>query len=102
MGRDEEAVAGLVRERGQTDEAVPEPVTQGAPLDREAELAGAVETTPSAGSFRICSSCPQLPITHRCEGCTKAASRALSGIRPPGDPRVWLPCAPERRLALPV
>lgn len=61
MGRDEEVVAGVVRRRRQTDEAVPKPVTQGAPLYLEAELAQAMETTPSTGSFLICSSCPNFP-----------------------------------------
>lgn len=82
MNRIEEVVAGVVAwvalGRGRTDEEGPEPVTQELPFVRrggaEAELARAMETTPSTGSFLICNSCPQFPIRHRCEGCTKAAS----------------------------
>lgn len=51
MGREEEVVAGVVLGRGRTDEVVPEPVTQGTPLCLETELARAMETTPSTGSF---------------------------------------------------
>lgn len=83
MDRDEEVVAEVALGRGPdwwgsawaSD-------SWGIPFVRrggaEAELAQALETTPSTGSFLICSSCPQFPIRHRCKGWKKAASGAVS------------------------